>query len=100
MNRFQVLFSGAALIAVTANSLWGQVPVVQPKEVVLRAPTSSEIPVVSPADLLPAKSMPQGNKAILRTDSEPQGGLKSVPPNGNQTLPAIVRPQTSSGTVS
>lgn len=104
MNRLQVLFSGAALFAVSASSLWGQVPVVQPSEVVLRAPTSSEIPVVSPANLLPAKSMSQGNKAILRTDSEPRGtnastGLQQLLPNGNQALPAIVRPQTSSSNV-
>lgn len=103
MNRFQVLFSGAAFFAVSASSLWGQVPVVQPSEVVLRAPASGDIPVVSPANLLPAKSMPQGSKAVLRTESESPGtattGGPSLSPKSNQALPAIVRPQASSSNV-
>lgn len=100
MNRFRVLFSGAALIAVSASSLWGQVPVVQPSEAVLRAPTVGEIPVVSPANLLPAQRVASGNQAVIRTDSGPQGmasgTLQPITPKNNQVVPAIVRPQVSS----
>ena len=100
MNRFQVLFSGAAFFAVTASSVWGQVPVVQPADVVLKAPTSNEIPVVSPANALTPKAMPQRNKAVLRADSESKGappnGLHPMMPMSSQSLPAIVRPRESS----
>ncbi|MFM7741360.1 MAG: hypothetical protein ACKO9H_18325 [Planctomycetota bacterium] len=74
-----------------------------PAEVVLRAPAVGEVPVVSPASLLPAKSMPQGNKAVLLTGPGSQGpatpALQQLNPKSNQALPAIVRPQAGSGNV-
>lgn len=101
MNRLRILLSGAAFFAASASSLWGQVPVVQPSEVLLRAPKSSEIPVVTPANVSSVKAIPQGSKAVLHPPSESKGSASdgSLPlmPMNSQPLPAIVRPQANSG---